>query len=320
MLTLIVLACILAAAIKARDFFEGETFIRDCLDEFKLSRTGLAELDAFWAQNPSRSECLVTLTTIPSRLPHIAATLKSLMRQKRAPSRIVINLPDFSKRENVPYTVPAFLHGLKSVQIIRCADLGPATKAIPTLLREPPNRKIIVVDDDRIYPPNLVSDLEDAAELDVTSAFGMSGWVVPADLIDRPATIRDNLQMRPPSSVRARRLRAPTPVDILQGLSGYLVRPCFFNLRLTDYSGAPPESFFVDDVWISGHCNACRFVIPARRYNYQPKFRRGFYKATSLGLVNRGPGGDEQRHNTVVLRYLADKWRVSARPAVAPPV
>ena len=317
----VLMLAFLAAAIKARDLFEGETFLGDCLDEFRLARASLAELDAFWAQNPSRSECLVTLTTIPSRLPHIAATLKSLMRQKRAPSRIVINLPDFSKRENAPYTMPAFLHGLKSVEIIRCADLGPATKVIPTLLREPPRRKIIVVDDDRIYPPNLVGDLEDAADRDVASAFGMSGWVVPADLIDRPATIRDNLQMRPPSSVRARRLSTPMAVDVLQGLSGYLVRPGFFDLKkLTDYSGAPPESFFVDDVWISGHCNAGRYVIPARRYNYQPKFRRGFYKATSLGLVNRGPGGDEQRHNTVVLRYLADRWRVGARPAVAPPV
>lgn len=304
---------------KVRDFLEGETLVRDCLDEFTLARTSLAGLDAFWAENPSRSDCLVTLTTIPSRLPHIAATLKSLMRQSRAPSRIVINLPDFSKREKTPYAVPAFLQGLKSVQVVRCEDMGPATKAVPTLLREPPQRKIIVVDDDRIYPPNLVGDLEDAADLDVKSAFGMSGWVVPADLIDRPATIRANLQMRSPSPVRARRLRSPMPVDILQGLSGYLVRPGFFDLpRLTDYAGAPPESFFVDDVWISGHCNADCFVIPARRYNYQPKFRRGFYRTTSLGLVNRGPGGDDLRHNTIVLRYLAGKWRVGGRPPVAP--
>ena len=314
------LACLLAAALKIHDFFEGETLVRDCIDEFKLARANLAELDAFWAENPNRSDCLVTLTTIPSRLPHIAATLKSLMRQSRAPARIVINLPDFSKRENAPYTVPPFLHGLKSVQIVRCEDMGPATKAIPTLLREPPQRKIIVVDDDRIYPSNLVRDLEDAADLDVKSAFGMSGWVVPADLVDRPATIWANLQMRPPSSVRARRLRSPLPVDILQGLSGYLVRPGFFDLRrLGNYAGAPPESFFVDDVWISGHCAADRFVIPARRYNYQPKFRRGFYKTTSLGLVNRGPGGNEQRHNTIVLRYLADKWRVGGPRHMPPP-
>ncbi len=318
LVALLCCVCLVAAAIKIHDFFEGETLVRDCIDEWKLSRLDLGELDEFWRQNPRRSEAIVTLTTIPSRLPHLESTLKSLMRQSLAPARIVINLPEFSKRENRPYAVPAFLHGLKSVQIVRCEDLGPATKLLPTLIREAPRQKIIVVDDDRIYPANLVQNLESAADLDVESAFGMSGWVVPFDLTDRPTTIHANFHMLPPAPIRARRLRQRVPVDILQGLSGYIVRPCFFDLtRLGDYTGAPRESFFVDDVWISAHCKAGRFVIPARRYNYQPKFRCGLYRNTGLGMVNRGPGGDAQRHNTVVLRHLRDMWRVggiSPRP------
>ncbi len=318
MWTMAFLALLLAlsvgfTAIKLHDFFEGETLVADLLDEFRLSRAELAALDRFWAENPNRSDCVVTLTTIPSRLPHIATTLKSLMRQSRAPARIVLNLPHHSKRENAAYAVPDFLQGLKSVVVHRCEDMGPATKAIPTLLREAPTQKIIVVDDDRIYPHNLVADLEDAADRENLCAFGMSGWVVPADLTDRPTTVWANLKMLPPAPVRARRLRAPLAMDILQGLSGYLVRPAFFDLaRLTDYAGAPEASFYVDDVWISGHCNAKRFVIPSRRYNYQPKFRGAFYKRTSLGLINRGPGGaggNALRHNTTVLRHLADRWR-----------
>jgi hypothetical protein len=123
--------CVGFAAIKLHDFFEGETLVADLVDEFRLSRAGLAALDRFWAENPNRSDCVVTLTTIPSRLPHIATTLKSLMRQSRAPARIVLNLPHHSKRENAAYDVPGFLQGLKSVVVHRCEDLGPATKAIP---------------------------------------------------------------------------------------------------------------------------------------------------------------------------------------------
>jgi hypothetical protein len=309
---LICALCLGYAAIKLHDFFEGETLVADLLDEFRLSRAELAALDKLWTENPNRSECVVTLTTIPSRLPHIGTTLKSLMRQTRAPARIVLNLPHYSKRENANYVVPDFLLELKSVVVHRCEDMGPATKVIPTLMRETPAQKIIVVDDDRIYPPNLVADLDDAATRDEHSAFGMSGWVVPADLTDRPTTIWANLKMLPPAPVRARRLDALLAVDILQGLSGYLVRPAFFDLtRLSDYSGAPEAAFYVDDVWISGHCNAPRFVIPARRYNYQPKFRGAFYKRTSLGLINRGPGGpggNAMRHNTLVLRHLAVRW------------
>jgi len=58
--------------------------------------------------------------------------------------------------------------------------------------------------------------------------------------------------MQPPAPVRATRLRTPYEVDVLQGMSGYLVRPEFFDLRaLCDYSAAPEAVFFVDDVWIS---------------------------------------------------------------------
>lgn len=301
------------AAVGIHDFFEGETLLHDLLDEYRLSSTSLEEMDRRWAANTSRSSVIISLTTIPSRLPHIAPTLKSLMRQTRAPASINLNLPHMSIREKVPYAVPAFLQGLGSVKIHRCDDMGPATKVVPTLQREKQYQAIIVVDDDRIYPSNLVADLEDAAAANPGAAFGMSGWRVPPDLVDRPSTIVANFRMQAPSPVRARRLRAPYAVDILQGLSGYIVRPGFFNLtQLVDYSGAPRESFYVDDVWISGHCKVPRFVIPSRRYNYQPKRLREFYKGTSLGLINRGTGGNERRHNTVVMKHLAERWQ--ARP------
>jgi hypothetical protein len=318
LLLLALFACLVALAIKIYDFFEGETLVRDCIDEFKLARKDLGELDRFWAKNPTRSDCIITLTTIPSRMPYLAATLKSLMRQSRAPAKIILNLPDVSKRENTPYPVPSFLQGLRSVQIMPCEDLGPATKLIPTLLHEAHTQKIIVVDDDRIYPANLVADLEDAADSHPTCAFGMSGWVVPQDLVDRPTTVHANLHMLAPSPIRARRLRGSMPVHILQGLSGYIVRPGFFDLaKLTDYRGAPPECYFVDDVWISGHCKVPRRVIPATRYNYQPKFLRRFYQRTSLGRINRGSGSNAQRHNTIALQHLRDSWRTG--DAVTPP-
>ena len=37
-----------AAAVKVHDFFEGETLLRDLVDEAVLSRTSLAELNRAW--------------------------------------------------------------------------------------------------------------------------------------------------------------------------------------------------------------------------------------------------------------------------------
>ena len=305
-----------AAAIRIHDFFEGETLLRDLLDELRLSRRSLADCDRDWAANRRRSDAIVSLTSIPSRLPLIERTLKSLMRQSLAPRRIVLNLPRFSRREGVAYEVPSFLTGIASVHIRWCEDLGPATKLLPSLMEEAPDTPIIVVDDDRIYPPDLVADLMAAATADPDSAFCMSGWVVPADLTDRPTTVWSNLRMLPPAPVRARRLARPMQVDVVQGLSGYLVRPRFFDLgKVSDYAGAPRASFFVDDVWISAHCKASRYVIPSARGNYQPKLQRAFYRRTSLGLINRGPGPDSQRNNSIVIRHFPQHWMATGGAA-----
>jgi hypothetical protein len=183
---------------------------------------------------------------------------------------------------------------------------------------EAPDTPIIVVDDDRIYPANLVADLMAASVRDPHAAFCMSGWVVPGDLIDRPTTVWSNLRMLPPAPIRARRLSTPVEVDIMQGLSAYVVRPSFFDVAaITDYDHAPKEAFFVDDVWISAHCRAARFVIPARRANYQPKLHRSFYRRTSLGRINRGPGPDGQRNNSIVIRHFAHAWMTTAAKSAA---
>jgi len=309
-----------AAAVKIHDFFEGETLLRDVVDELGLSRRSLAELDRFWSRNSRRCDAVVSLTSIPSRLPLIEATLKSLMRQTLAPRRIMLNLPRFSRREGVAYEVPAFLTGIEAVSIRWCEDVGPATKLLPSLAAEVPGAPIIVVDDDRIYPASLVADLMAAAERDPASAFCMSGWVVPSDLVDRPTTVWSNLRMLPPAPIRARRLSKPLAVDIVQGLSGYLVRPSFFDLAaVVDYSQAPREAFFVDDVWVSAHCQARRFVIPAARANYQPKLHRGFYGRTSLGRINRGPGPDSRRNNSIVIQHFPQRWMTTAEGGAAVP-
>ena len=154
----------------------------------------------------TRSDAIVCLTTIPSRLPHVHNTLKSLLNQTLPPREIRLHLPAFSQREGVPYVVPPFLKGLASIRILRCEDAGPATKFLPALTTLPADQAVVVVDDDRIYPPNFLQDLDNAARTNPDAAFGFSGWIVPDDLVDRPTTMLANLLQRPPAPVRAKPL------------------------------------------------------------------------------------------------------------------
>ncbi|MBG1230789.1 hypothetical protein F8B91_00400 [Aestuariivirga litoralis] len=54
--------------------------------------------------------------------------------------------------------------------------------------------------------------------------------------------------------------------------------------------------------------------VRARRSNYQAKALRPFYSGNSLGRINRGPGGNEKRNNSVMLRYFSGRWLFELAP------
>ncbi len=291
--------------------FEGERLPADLWREWRLSRVPLAELDRRWAAATDRSGIVVTLTSTPSRLPLMGPALKSLLDQTRPPARIVLNLPDFSSREQVAYTVPEDLKTLKSLQIRRCDDLGPGTKLIPSVLNEPPDTPLLVVDDDRIYPRWLVARYETAMTAHPDRALTLSGWIAPPDLTDRMTTIRSNLMMRPPAPIRAPRLRHPRQVDIFQGVMSYLVRPRFFDEKsFGDFTGEPEATRYVDDVRSSALCKAGIFVIPAPSLSFVPRAQARRLQQSRLGLVNRRPGESHNRNNTIALKHFAERWRI----------
>ncbi len=313
----LILALLLLAALGVwlHHLFEGEWLPADLLREVRLSRLSLEELDARWAKAGTRSEIIVSLTTTPSRIAHIAPALKSLLDQTRKPARIHLNIPEFSTRENVPYEIPEALTRLKSLHIRRCDDLGPGTKLIPTLADPDsgigPDTPILVIDDDRIYPPWLIRHYDRAAQTRPDAMLAMSGWVVPEDLTDRMTTICSNLLMLPPAPIRAPRLSRPRQVDVVQGVMSYLVRPRFFDIEeMQDLSNGPEALLYVDDVRTSALTKVEKWVIPAPSLSFVPKCQAKALQKNRLGLVNRLPGEGHNRNNTIALKHYADRWRV----------
>ncbi|MCH6574216.1 MAG: hypothetical protein IH795_03280 [Bacteroidetes bacterium] len=142
---------------------EGRQPAREILYELELARHELRDLDATAAAR-ERSDLIVGLTTIPSRLPFVVPTLKSLLLQNVPPGKILLHLPKHSRREQVEYSVPEELKNLEVIQIVRCPDWGPATKILPALLDSHPDQRVVAVDDDRIYRPTLLEDLLEASE------------------------------------------------------------------------------------------------------------------------------------------------------------
>ena len=304
---------------KVYNFLSGRSLFLDAIDRYKLSKFTLTSASQYWQNNTNQSNIIICLTSIPSRINHLESTLISLLTQKVAPKIIRLHIPDYSKREKIEYTIPQQFVNLPGIKIVRCDDHGPATKFIPAIEELPETQPILIVDDDYLYPPNLVSryDLLHLENPDII--IGSSGWLVPTDLTDKPTTLWSNIKSIPPTPILCTRLKKNIQIDIIQGFSGYLIQPRFFDLsQLKDYQNVPKNVFFVDDVWISAHAKVSKWVFPEKRFCFDTLTDNNLYKYSSLGKINNGNGNNENRNNTIAIRYFKNKWLLSQKKTTSP--
>lgn len=125
---------------------------------------------------------ILSLTTLPSRLavPHSENTLKKalhgLEKIKYKNYEININIPFIYRKTSEKYIVPQWLSDMKLIKIFRTDDYGPATKLVPTVMRETnPNSIIIVLDDDIEYHDDFVEKHIEKQEIYKNCAIGFAG-------------------------------------------------------------------------------------------------------------------------------------------------
>ncbi len=98
---------------------------------------------------------IISLTTIPPRLPFIKDTILSLLQQNV--TAVQLNLPDFCEKTKQKYILPEWLNTLNDsnpkFHLIRCLDYGPATKLLPALEQWDKDTLILACDDDNLYAP-----------------------------------------------------------------------------------------------------------------------------------------------------------------------
>ncbi len=235
-------------------------------------------------------------------------TLNSLTHQSVIPEKIILNLPKTFKRDKTNYKIPSYVtnHPLIEINWIE-QDLGPATKLLPTLdlFKNEPDRLIIIVDDDQIYSHQMVENYVLNAEKMPNSAMTLSGWKVPHSFnhSDKHQLYGGIVRFyRRDNSVKN-----PVQVDCLQGAASFTVKPKFFDKSVFDFSSAPKEAFFVDDIWVSGNLsktNTPIHVIPA-------PFRFGRFvslrQSTKIGLSKSV--NSDNTNNNILYRYFKNEWK-----------
>jgi len=257
-----------------------------------LLRTGAASVQA------GPDGIVVTLSSIPSRIGRIFPALNSLLDQTVAPQQIILAVPETSRREDTGYVVPDEIREHPRITVLATErDWGPATKLIPTLrhLAYAPETPVLAVDDDNIYPRTFIETFQHHARAMPHAALSLRGCSVP-----------QSRRWKDCREFKGSSVTSPKRTDVIEGCAGILVRPAFFDDDVFDYQKAPPEAFFVDDVWISGHL--ARRRVPA----YVVPFPGAFVYMPSL-VTLKGPRLDRDenrdgRNNDVLLDYFGKDW------------
>lgn len=257
--------------------------------------------------NKMRSDAVISLSVLPTRFKGLKPTLNSLTDQSVLPEKIILNLPKTFRRDKTNYVIPEYVknHPLVEINWIE-NDLGPATKLLPTLdlYKDDPDKLIIIVDDDQIYPRGMVENyIKHSKELP-DAAMTLSGWTVPKsfDHADKVQLYGGIVRFyRMDNSVAK-----PVQVDCLQGAASFAVKPKLFDRTVHDFDNAPKEAFFVDDIWVSGNLARMKspvFVVPA-------PFRFGRFvslrQSTQFGLSSTA--NSDNTNNNFLYKYFEKEW------------
>lgn len=260
-----------------------------------------------------RCDAVISLSILPSRFKHFEPTLNSLTDQSLLPEKIILNLPKTFKRDKTNYVIPEYVkqHPLIDINWIE-EDMGPATKLLPTLdlYKNNPDKLIIVLDDDQIYPKGLVENYVKWSKELPDSAMTLSGWTVP-NSFDHG----DKKQIYG-AIVRVYRrdtsIKTPVRVDCLQGAASFAVKPKMFDGGVFDFANAPKEAFFVDDIWLSGNLSRNHVsvhVVPA-------PFRFGRFvelsQSTEVSL-SKTVNMDNSNNNTLYKYFEKEWWSLTSK-------
>ena len=104
-----------------------------------------------------KDKIIISFTTTPSRIKKITPMLNSILDQTVKVTHIMLNIPESCNGKQ--YIIPENYKNI--INIITCGkNYGPATKFIPTILREDnADTIIILLDDDTIYGKDFIENI-----------------------------------------------------------------------------------------------------------------------------------------------------------------
>lgn len=267
---------------------------------------------------------VVSFTTSPSRLYRVEPVIKSILCQDYSVSSIEINLPDKYKNKE-DYTIPDFLipnsEGIlkySNVRVVRTGrDIGPSSKVIPTLLRykDDPDVFVISIDDDHVYPNNVISTLVKGLHLyGPNKVYGIGGL---------------DIYLAPKMGITMYGFEKTAKVSTIEGVFGVLYNPRLFSdeIDLNKYYDTImncSECITSDDITISNYISMKNIDIVRLHFKNMSRNKlKGAFNNKGLTIkesdkddnaIHMLPGGHSKRYfNALVYLKSQDLLKLNIK-------
>ncbi|AEQ32808.1 class I SAM-dependent methyltransferase [Megavirus chiliensis] len=245
----------------------------------------------------SNNKIYITLTTIPPRFKNLYETINSLLTQSKLCHKIIINIPYKYDRFPDEIKIPEQLLNDNNILVNRCKDYGPATKLLGLYEMSiiQPDDIIVVCDDDREYDFHFIRNLVDGLASKPKHTITNAGWEIETlseytyDKIDLP---------------RGKEYINSGYIDILGGCCGFALLYKYINKEMININ-KDVLSYYVDDVWISGHLTISGIKIWMLGNSSDAQ-------RTNNDLINALSNDNQHRKvcNNYTIKYFIDKYGI----------
>ena len=219
------------------------------------------------------------------------------------PDAVLLCVPHVFRRTGETYTIPDWVASLATV--VRTDDYGPATKVLGALQAEQdPDTRIIYVDDDALYHPQLVASLSKLSALYPDAALGYSGMSMDMTKTCECALMTLYLLERAVTN-SAPGQTVCWPVPGLEGRWGVIVRRGLLDTQLFMLKDAPMPLFLADDLVLGAYFASRgipRYYVINAEIGHDTVVTATDYDSTHDSL-HKGASG--HGHGTNVSNYVA---------------
>lgn len=187
------------------------------------------------------SGVIVSLTSYPARLPQLHIVIRSLLKQKVAPEKIILYLGTDTKDSDIPSSLRKLTKYNFEIKT-GYENIKPHKKYF-FAMQEYPDSTIITVDDDLIYDKNLVRDLINCADKNHGCICARRVNLITKD---------DSRTLNPYSKWKweYKEITEPSHALIATGCGGILYPPHLLPKETFDLQAIKENCLNTDDIWL----------------------------------------------------------------------